>query len=153
MAGKRCAREGCRAWAMRGKESCRAHMAVAVAHPDQATDERAEAARAERAARVAEFKRRMASGKYRDLLERRVVEVMEEAGREGELIEEIGALRIVMKKLIAEDDDAERLSVSIPRVVNATVRALKAQHAISGKLAGDLTEALTRVLIEMGLGE
>ena len=39
------------------------------------------------------------------------------------------------------------------RVVNATVRALRAQRAISGETAGDLTEALTRVLIEMGLGE
>ena len=153
MAGKRCAREGCRAWALRGGVTCRAHTVAPAADTSRATDPRGEAERAERAARVAEFERRIRSGGYQDLLERKVREVMEEAGREGALTDEIGALRIVMNKLLAEDKNAQRLSVSIPRVVNATVRALKAQHAISGDAASNLTEALTRVLIEMGLGE
>ena len=60
----------------------------------------------------------------------------------------------LMERLTEEErDNLEGLSVSVPRVVGATVRALKALRAISGETAGDLTEALTRVLLEMGLGE
>ena len=157
MVGKRCAREGCRAWAMRGQESCRVHTVgttgtrgVAGAGTGVANE-----ADAERERRAAEFQRRLEQGDYRDLLERTLAKLVEQAGRDGALTEEIGALRVVMKTLLNTDlkAHAEELSVSIPRIVNATVRALKAQRAISGQTAGDLTEALTRVLLEMGLGE
>ena len=97
------------------------------------------------------------SRRHRKALSRELVRLIDEAGRRGSLTDEIGALRAVLQRLLAELDeeqpDMQRLSESILRVVNATVRALKAQRAISGETAGDLTEALTRVLIEMGLGE
>jgi hypothetical protein len=97
------------------------------------------------------------SRRHRKALSRELVRLIDEAGRRGSLSDEIGALRAVLQRLLAELDeeqpDMQRLSENIPRVVNATVRALKAQRAISGETAGDLTEALTRVLIEMGLGE
>jgi hypothetical protein len=114
-----------------------------------------EAEREERRRRVAAFKRRLKKGDYRGLLEQALAEVIDQGGREGALTEEIGALRVVMKTLLNTDLEkhADELSVSVPRIVNATVRALKTQHAISGQTAGDLTEALTRVLLEMGLDE
>ena len=154
MAGKRCAREGCRAWARRGQESCRAPLAAAPA-PRREAGAQDEAEREERRRRAAAFKRRLKKADYRGLLEEALAKVIEQGGREGALTEEIGALRVVMKTLLNADLEkhAEELSVSIPRLVNATVRALKAQRAISGQTAGDLTEALTRVLLEMGLGE
>ena len=140
MAGKRCAREGCRAWAKRGAATCRVHTAGTTGPRGVAGtgDGVANEADEERERRAMEFQSRL-----------------EQAGREGALTEEIGALRVVMKELLKRDIDehADELSVSIPRLVNATVRALKAQRAISGQTAGDLTEALTRVLLEMGLGE
>ncbi len=157
MAGKRCAREGCRAWAMRGAATCRVHT-VGTTEPRGAAgsgggmDSEVED---EQERRAAEFQRRLEQGDYRELLERTLAKLVEQAGREGALTEEIGALRVVMKALLNTDlnKHAEELSVSIPRIVNATVRALKTQRAISGQTAGDLTEALTRVLLEMGLGE
>ena len=108
---------------------------------------------AERRERAAEFARRLADGKYEALLSKELKQIITEAGRNGTLLDEIGALRVVLKQLLAEEKNAQRLSESVPRVVGATVRALKAQRAISGETAGDLTEALTRVLLEMGLGE
>jgi hypothetical protein len=157
MAGKRCAREGCRAWAMRGAATCRVH-AVGTTGPRGvagADDRVANEAGEERERRAHEFWSRLERGDYRDLLERTLAKLVEQAGREGALTEEIGTLRVVLKTLLNTDlkEHADELSVSIPRLVNAIVRALKAQRAISGQTAGDLTEALTRVLLEMGLGE
>lgn len=154
MAGKRCAREGCRAWARRGEETCRAHTSVSVSATPAARPAGPDRARAgEVGARAAAFRQRMAGGNYRDLLAREVAQIITQAGREGSLIEEIGALRVVLTRLLDEEDDPRRLAESIPRVVGATVRALKTQRTIDGETAGDLTEALTRILLEMGLGE
>jgi hypothetical protein len=103
------------------------------------------------------FVERLAGGDYRALLTPELTRILAQAGAESSLTEEIGALRVVLKRLVdevnAQGSDAHRLSESIPRVVSATVRAVKAQRAIAGETAGDLTEALTRVLIELGLGE
>ncbi len=57
------------------------------------------------------------------------------------------------QRVLAEEDDPERLATSIPRIVDTVVRAVRAQRALSGVMAEHLTEALTQVLIELGLGE
>ena len=72
------------------------------------------------------------------------------AGSEGSLSDEIGALRLVLARVLAEEEDPARLATSIPRIVDAVVQA---QRTLSGTMAEDLTEALTQVLIELGLGE
>jgi len=77
-----------------------------------------------------------------------------EAGLEQEsLSEEIGALRIVLARLLAEEDDPARLATSIPRVVDTVVRARRAERSISGARAESLTQAVTQVLIELGLDQ
>ena len=74
-----------------------------------------------------------------------------EQGRRESLAEEIGALRAVLARLLATDGaDAGRLSQSVPRVVNAIVRALRAQRLLAGETAGDLNEMLTRILADLG---
>lgn len=143
--GRRCAREGCRAWALHGGESCRAHT------PREPADEpeEGESTLAWLAARP-----RTRDGQRAELLGAEVARLIAEAEREGSLAEEIGALRSVLARLLDDKTTNPRqLAESVPRVVGATVRALKAQRTISGETAGDLTEALTRVLLEMGLGE
>ena len=80
--------------------------------------------------------------------------LIEEQGREGSLAEEIGALRVVLAQLLATGGaDAAGLSQSVPRVVNAIVRAQRTQRLLAGETAGDLNEIMTRILNEMGLGE
>ena len=77
-----------------------------------------------------------------------------EQGRRDSLAEEIGALRVVLARLLATTgDDSARLSQDVPRVVNAIVRAVRAQYLLAGESAGDLTASLTRVLAELGVGE
>lgn len=93
---------------------------------------------------------------FRALLDRRIDEVVSrfvgDANLEREsLSEEIGALRVVLARLLAEEEDPARLATSIPRVVDAVVRAVRAQRTISGDSADSLTMALTQVLIELGL--
>jgi hypothetical protein len=77
-----------------------------------------------------------------------------EQGRKESLAEEIGALRAVLARLLATDGaDAGRLSQSVPRVVNAIVRALRAQRLLAGETAGDLNEMLTRILADLAHDE
>lgn len=114
---------------MRGREYCRAHRGWGREPP--ARDEAGLRAR----------------------LEERVAAVLEQAGSAQTLAEEIGALRLVLARVLAEEDDPERLASSIPRIVDTVVRAVRAQRALSGAMAENLTEALTQVLIELGLGE
>lgn len=131
MAGQRCARAGCRNWAMRGGTTCRHHRETRTS--GQATDSDALEVALES---LAPYIERLGLG-----------------GQEESLARELGALRGLLDKLTHEASTSRELAVAVPRVVNATVRALKARRAISGEAAGDLTEAITRVLLDMGLGE
>lgn len=151
--GRRCTNLGCHAWAMRGAETCRAHTTQpALAAVEVLTA--AEVGASERERAVQEFNRALAGGRFAALLPEALARIIAEAGREGMLLDEIGALRVVLKQLLAvEGANPELLSLSVPRVVGAIVRALRAQRLLTGDAAGDLVEALTRVLTEMGLGE
>ena len=97
------------------------------------------------------------SPRARALFARRVeaaLERLQSSSAEPEsLAEEIGALRLVLARLLADEEDAARLASSIPRIVDTTVRAIRTQRTLSGTLAESLTEALTQLLIELGLGE
>ena len=142
--GQRCAREGCRAWAMRGDGHCRAH-----------------ASRGEPAVGGRESLREWveagpgaASGELRDLLGAALARALEETGRGESLDGEIGALRVALARLLNDRElESSRLAEGVPRLVNATVRALRARRTLTGETAADLTGALTRALLELGLGE
>jgi hypothetical protein len=109
---------------------------------------------------------RETSERERALFERRVQEVLGRleqlmaagpssgsvSGRES-LDQEIESLRLVLARLLAEEADPARLATSIPRVVDAVVRAIRAQRTLNGALAEGFTEALTQVLLELGLDE
>lgn len=88
-----------------------------------------------------------------DRLERDAARIIEESGAQGDLVDEVGALRYALMRVLAEIQDPVELSLAVSRIVNATKGALVAQRVVSGDTASDLTEALTRVLAEMGLAE
>lgn len=143
--GRRCAREGCRAWALRGGPCCRAHTP---------RDEGAAADEPESLREWVEARRGVASGNYRNLLGPELARLLEEAGRDGSLTEEIGALRVAMKRLLDDNTvDSRQLAEGLARIVGATLRALQAQRTISGEAANDLLAAMARVLQEKDLGE
>ena len=78
---------------------------------------------------------------------------MEEAAIDGSLQTETGSLRAVLVRLLAEVEDPVVLSLAVARVVHAQARSLSVQRAISGEKAGDVIEALNRVLADLGLAE
>lgn len=145
--GKRCRRPGCRNWAMRGRAYCWPHRA------DEGSEGRGEE-------RVGEQDTGTGLGagssvETRHLFVRRVDAALSRlestmAGPES-LADEIGALRLVLARLLVAEEDPARLASSIPRIVDATVRAMRAQRTLSGALAESVTEALTQLLIELGL--
>jgi predicted HAD superfamily Cof-like phosphohydrolase len=141
---QRCARPGCRAWAMRGAAFCRAHR-----------DEEEGSARS-RSERSEAFAKAVRAGDIHALIEQAVQQVISQAGADLSLEREIGALRIVLSRVIAMDalhGDPAATAATVARLVDSIVRTVKTQRAISGDLADDLAGALTTILIEMGLGE
>ena len=145
--GRRCARPGCRAWAVRGTAYCRWHQGDAGIVGERS------AGHAVRSA-FSDGRRDNVLG---PLIEERLADVLATLsgrGDTGDLLDEaIAALRVVLAKVLAEEEDAGRLATSIPRIVDSVVRAVRARRAVSGAVAEDLTEALTQILIELGVGE
>ena len=90
----------------------------------------------------------MESGAYRDLFGDRLGPLMEQAASEAGVGDELGALRIVMARLLAEEDDPVTLAKAVARVASVSIQAARAQRAISGQLAEGLTEAITQILSE-----
>jgi hypothetical protein len=122
--------------------------AVVRAAGDDGEENDGAAARARRA--TEEFRRRLEDGDYRGLYDRRLSGVIAQAAAERSLDDEIGALRFVLARLLAEEQeqDAAKLAASVARVVGVAVQAARAQRAIGGELADGLTEALTQILAE-----
>ncbi len=89
------------------------------------------------------FRRRLKQGDYQGLFEGRLKEVIAQAAAERSLTDEIGALRFVLARLLAEEDDLTKLATSVARVATVAIQAARTQRAISGELADGLTEALT----------
>jgi hypothetical protein len=97
----------------------------------------------------AAFRARLESGDYRALLGHRLGEVMAEAAGEAGVADELGALRVVMARLLTEEDDLEVLAPLVARIASVSIQAARAQRAISGQLAESLTEALTTILTDI----
>ena len=76
-------------------------------------------------------------------------EVMAEAAGEAGVADELGALRVVMARLLTEEDDLMVLAPLIARIASVSIQAARVQRAISGQLAESLTEALTTILTDL----
>ena len=73
-----------------------------------------------------------------------------QAGATSDLSGEIGVLRVVLARLLLEEEDPARLAQGAARVAGALVQVARAQRAIGGETADGLTEAVTRILTELG---
>ena len=111
---------------------------------DSSTERRAEPARA--------FRVRLEAGDYRGLFDPALNDLMVQAAAERGVGDELAILRIVMARLLAEEDDPVTLAKAIARVATVSIQAARAQRAINGQLAEGLTDALTAILAEMETG-
>ncbi|HLI50300.1 MAG TPA: hypothetical protein VKU87_00805 [Thermomicrobiaceae bacterium] len=150
MGGQRCARPGCRAWAMRGRSFCRAHRRQEQDGSD------AELADREEGRDPAVFESLPESLISPNLVTTQVeallTKIREIEGSELTLREEIGVLRLVLARVLAEEPDLNRQAASVPRIINTVIRAVRAQRLLAGVKSEAITEALTQILIELGLG-
>jgi len=98
------------------------------------------------------FQERLEARSYRALYDDPIANVMHQAAAmvaEQGLLDEIGALRIVLARLVMEEQDLSRLATNVTRVAHVAVQAARAQRVISGAAADGLTNALTQILIEV----
>ena len=92
------------------------------------------------------WERAIESGDRSALLSPSVREVIAEAGRDGRLTAEIGALRVVAERLLADVGDAAQLAALLPRLVNAIVRAMQVQRALGGEDEDEFVQLVNRAL-------
>lgn len=159
--GRRCVVTGCARLVQPGKALCREHgrgeqgrdydaavrrlgklVAGSAAGAGEASGSAGE--REERTA--AAFRRRLERGEYRGLFDARLREVMAQAATERGLADELGALRVVLARLLAEEEDVGKLAVGVARVARASAIVARAQWAVGGNAADELTEALMQAL-------
>ncbi|MDQ3468033.1 MAG: hypothetical protein M3411_07330, partial [Chloroflexota bacterium] len=68
---------------------------------------------------------------------------------ESDLAGEIGALRLAMARLLAEETDPGRLAQGVARVAVATIQAVRAQRALEPDHQQSVTAAVVRFLAEL----
>lgn len=147
MAGRRCNYHKCTLFVGASQQYCKHHRSAPVAVPDAsgtsaAPDE----------ALISRFQERLEQGEYRGLFDLNVKQVIDQAAAqvsEHGLIDELGALRMVLARILLEEKDLSRVVTNVTRVASVAVRAAQAQRVISGQAADGLTDALTRILVEI----
>ncbi len=93
------------------------------------------------------------AGLYRRYFRPEELEALDAAEHTGSLHDEIAALRVALARALREEEDAARLVDTISKGVGAIVRAVRAEHLVSGAGAEDLVQATNRILADLGLGE
>ncbi|MGI8643678.1 MAG: hypothetical protein ACR2LS_06130 [Thermomicrobiales bacterium] len=112
----------------------------------RADDEDAEEQRRNAAAT---FRRWLEQGNFPALFDQKLSNVIAQAAQERNLSTEIGSLRFVLARLLAEEEDVGKLATSVARVSSVLVQATRVQRTIGGEVADGLTEAMTRILAEL----
>src|SRR5262245_20119517 len=95
---------------------------------------------------AAALRARLEDGDYQEVLGQKIAALLREVAAEAGVSDELAILRIVMARLLAEEDDPVTLANAIARVASVSIRAAQVQRAITGQLAETLTEALTSLL-------
>ncbi|MFN8677519.1 MAG: hypothetical protein U0Z70_14180 [Thermomicrobiales bacterium] len=160
----RCKAPGCTTVTQSRRGYCPAHTwlsreAAAALLPDdpctaragQASEVELEAVERRQAAAAA-FRQRLEAGDYRGLFGERLGELMAQAAADGGVTDELAVLRIVMARLLAEEEDPVTLAKAVSRVAAVSIQAARAQRAINGQLAEGLTDALTTILADLEAG-
>ena len=84
-------------------------------------------------------------GSYRVLLDNDLRETLARATSEildKGLIDELGALRVVLLRVLVEEHELAKLVSNITRIVTVAAQAMRVQHAVSGERATTVTESI-----------
>lgn len=96
------------------------------------------------------FQERIAQGRYDDLYERPVRELLREGAAIRDLDEELGAIRFTLAKLLAEELDAVRLAAGVARLASVAVQVMRCAQSLSADEQEPFAELLDRLLAEAG---
>lgn len=130
----RCAIAGCLNYAAPKRDRCSAHRdTVELPSGD---------------AEAVAFRVALDGGHYRAMLGS-LADDIRLAAEESGVSNEIGVLRLVMAKLLAEETDPAKLSSGIAKIAGVIIQAQRAQHTLSGQSADTLTDAVATILEEL----
>jgi hypothetical protein len=100
----------------------------------------------------APYQRALQTGRLDDLRNTVVYRLIQQAASgavaEG-IVDELGTLRVVLARLVTEQDDLKTLASEVARVAAVAIRAAQVQHAIRGSAVDEVYKALRDVLDEV----
>ncbi|MDQ3693714.1 MAG: hypothetical protein M3464_08805 [Chloroflexota bacterium] len=166
--GRRCVADGCARSVRPGRVLCPAHARGAYGRELEAAIGRmarqveqaftaapepgvvVAAAPDRRDEAVATFERRVARGEYGELFDARLREVMAQAAAERGIAEEIGALRVVLARLMTDPGiDPLQLAHGVARVAGTTVRAMRMQQELEAGVAAEFQHNYAQLADEL----
>lgn len=145
--GRRCARDGCRAWAMRGAAFC-------VAHRDDLGG--AQGAAEDGPSRNERFVEQLQAGRFSELIDLTVQAALDVFAADHSLATEIGALRLMLRRVIVTellDGDPRETTLTLTRLVDAIIRALRMEQTLATRFEDELRAVVTRAFADHGLLE
>lgn len=77
----------------------------------------------------------------RETLARATSEILEKG-----LVDELGALRVVLLRVLVEEEETPALVANITRIVTVAAQAMRVQHAVSGEQATTVTESVANLI-------
>lgn len=92
------------------------------------------------------------TGAYRVLLDNDLRATLAKATSEileKGLIDELGALRVVLLRVLVEETELAKLVSNITRIVTVAAQAMRVQHAVSGEQATTVTESVGTLLASL----
>lgn len=137
---RHCLVEGCERRAMTGRMVCKDHEGTAIdVETSRGIVKLEREVRAlmmaesneERLTAAIRFRQRVQRGDFAALFAGKFRELIQQAGLEEGLTNEIGALRLAVVRLIMEEEDPTKMATALSKVTNATVNAMKAQEVLS----------------------
>ncbi len=96
-----------------------------------------------------EFRRRLALRDYRALFGEDLTEVMAQASAAPALQDELGAVRIVLARLLIEERDPARLAAGVARLTSIAVQAARVQRTGDGAIPAELIATMERLRVEI----
>lgn len=95
------------------------------------------------------FRTRIAAGRYDDLFDVPVRNVLREGAAIRGLDEELGAIRFALAKLLAEELDASKLAMGVARLTSAAVQTMKLDQSMGDSADRSLADVLNEILIDL----
>ena len=163
-AGRRCVVVGCERRVKPGQVVCLDHRGTRAGREARraATRLLAEAGKAVAVAeegsvtegrRMAdEFWRKVEQGTFAGLMEEPLQRVMAEAAEEDQLELEIGGLRVLLVRLLTEEEDLSKQALGASRVVQALARAVRTRAAVRAMGPNPWDQSLEEVLAQVEAG-